>query len=251
MSKFSDFTDAVLVAFKHSNRQDETIAKKQEILSEIYRFHNYEPTSILFVGFSPAILSQTSRKIFVTDISKDALEFLDGQGVKYTHILTEDLHNYRKNFDVVVALDEFFTFSDADQHQQSQISLFCGLAKEILISTLKDYKNLDFKEREFSNPALIRSPKSNIVFCEFHDWSVKDRASWKSWVYEISNPVSAMNTYGPFDRRTVYFKQLAKFSKDAGADDFLVHRNLMYKSPIRKNYEHVISVRFYDDNQYQ
>jgi hypothetical protein len=44
----------------------------------------------------------------------------------------------------------------------------------------------------------------------------------------------------------MYFKQLAKFSMDAGASDFIVHKNLMYKSVIRKNYEHVISIRFED-----
>jgi hypothetical protein len=45
-------------------------------------------------------------------------------------------------------------------------------------------------------------------------------------------------------RKTMYFKQMAKFCMDTGATDFLVHKNLMYKSLIKKNYEHVISVRF-------
>ena len=54
-----------------------------------------------------------------------------------------------------------------------------------------------------------------------------------------------MLTYnGPYLRRALYFKQLAKFSHDAGAVGFNVHKNLMYKSLIKKNYEHVISIRF-------
>lgn len=248
MTNFSNFTDAILSAFKSSGRRDEIVAKKHEILREIYRFHNFEPSNVLFVGFSPAILAEKNSKIYVTEISDSSRDFLDEAKVKYEYIATEQLSNYRKKFDVVVALDEFFTFGDSDQFQQQQIALFCGLTKEIMISTLKDYKNLDFKEREFSHPALIRSTTENSLFCEFHDWSLKDRANWKSWIYEITNPTNAMTAYGPFQRRTMYFKQLAKFSKDAGADDFLVHRNLMYKGITRKNYEHVISVRFDEYN---
>lgn len=84
------------------------------------------------------------------------------------------------------------------------------------------------------------------MFFEFHDWNFKDRSAWKSWMFEITNPETTVVEYGPYDRRTMYFKQLAKFSKDAGAQDFLVHKNLMYKSMVRKNYEHVISIRFDD-----
>jgi len=63
-------------------------------------------------------------------------------------------------------------------------------------------------------------------------------------VYEIAHPDSQFASYGPFDRRTMYFKQLAKFSMDAGATYFQVHKNLMYKSLNKKNYEHVISITF-------
>jgi len=62
-------------------------------------------------------------------------------------------------------------------------------------------------------------------------------------VYEI-NAANALTTYGVFQRRTMFFKQLAKFSMDAGAVNFLVHKNLMYKSLIKKNYEHVVSIQF-------
>jgi len=42
----------------------------------------------------------------------------------------------------------------------------------------------------------------------------------------------------------MYFKQLAKFSLDNGASNFIVHKNLMYKGLVKKNYEHVISITF-------
>ena len=61
-------------------------------------------------------------------------------------------------------------------------------------------------------------------------------------VYELYGNKSVVS--GPFDRRSMFFKQMAKFSIDAGAKEFYVHKNLMYKSLIRKNYEHVISISF-------
>jgi hypothetical protein len=164
--------------------------------------------------------------------------------VEFEYIEFDQLAKYRKTFDSVVAFDEFFTFGSTDTEQQDNIQTICEVAEQIVISTVRDYKNQDFKEKEFSVPALIRNSGDNAIYMEFHDWSVKDRAAWTTSVYEIANPANVMNSYGPFDRRTMYFKQLAKFSMDAGATHFQVHKNLMYKSLIKKNYEHVISIIF-------
>ena len=154
------------------------------------------------------------------------------------------LYNYGKNFDAVVAMEEYFTFADSDIDQQNKIAKICNLATAFVISTVRDYKNQDFKEREFSQPALVRNGSETRSFVESHDWDLKDRTHWITRVYEISEPNSNMVSYGPFERRTMFFKQLAKFSMDAGAVNFLVHKNLMYKSLIKKNYEHVISIQF-------
>jgi hypothetical protein len=248
MTNFDQYTDATLSALKLISKPQEAIAKKNEILQEIYSFHNLTPTSVLFVGFSPAILACQSKQISVTEISEKARDYLKEKGIKFNYISYTDLGEYTKKFDAVVAFDEYFTFADSDQQQQNQISLFCNLAREFVISTLKDYKNQDFKDREFSHPALIRSGSDLVSFLEIHDWDFKDRANWKTWVHEIHDPADSMTSWGSFSRRTMYFKQLAKFSMDAGASDYLVHRNLMYKSLIKKNYEHVISIRF--DNGY-
>ena len=77
---------------------------------------------------------------------------------------------------------------------------------------------------------------------EFHDHDLQDRNSWKTDVYEIQN--KTLNVFGPYARKAMFFKQLAKFSTDAGAIGFTIHKNLMYKSLIKKNYEHIISIRF-------
>ena len=116
------------------------------------------------------------------------------------------------------------------------------MAKNFVISTVRDYKNQDFKDRDFSIPIAVRNSGDQKIFVESHDWDLADRTRWNTMVYEIMG--SSLKTYGIFDRRTMFFKQLAKFSIDAGAVNFMVHKNLMYKSLIKKNYEHVVSIQF-------
>jgi hypothetical protein len=239
---FSNYTDAVLSALTFNPRQEDVVARKQEILDGVYRTENLEPTTVLFVGFNPAILSCQAHTIAVTEISDVAQEFLKSRGVKFTYIDPANLTKHHKQFQCVIAMEEYFTFAKSDQEQQDKIAKICDLATAFVVSTLRDYKNQDYKDREFSQPANVRNGKHARIFLENHDWDMQDRTRWNTMVYEIEG--ASLKTYGIFDRRTMYFKQLAKFSMDAGAVNFLVHKNLMYKSLIKKNYEHVVSIQF-------
>jgi hypothetical protein len=241
---FADYTDAVLAALTFNPRFDDVVARKQEILDGVYRIENLEPTSVLFVGFNPAIISCRAKTIAVTEISDRAQTFLKSQGITFSYIDSKDLSKYTKAFQCVVAMDEYFTFAHSDQEQQDKIANICSLASTFVISTVRDYKNMDFKDRDFSQPVMVRNGADHKLFVENHDWELKDRTLWNSMVYEIDQPSNALTTYGIFQRRTMFFKQLAKFSMDAGAVNFLVHKNLMYKSLIKKNYEHVVSIQF-------
>ena len=239
---FADYTDAVLSALIFNPRFDDVVARKQEILDGVYRTENLEPTTILFVGFNPAILSCRAKTVAVTEISDQAQAFLKSKNVKFTYIDSADLPKHQKQFQCVIAMDEYFTFADSDQAQQEKIAKICNLATAFVVSTIRDYKNQDYKDREFSQPVSVRNGKDTRIFLENHDWDSKDRTLWDTMIYEIEG--SGLKTYGIFDRRTMFFKQLAKFSMDAGAVNFLVHKNLMYKSLIKKNYEHVVSIQF-------
>jgi protein-tyrosine-phosphatase len=240
---FANYTDAVLSALTFNPKFNDVIARKQEILNGVYRTENLQPQSVLFIGFNPAILSTKAKTVAVTEITDRAQQFLTEQGVKFMYIAPEELSAYKKSFDCVIAMDEYFTFAESDQEQQDKIAQICNLATAFVISTVRDYKNQDYKDREFSAPTLVRSSGDYKTFLELHDWDLTDRTRWNTMVYEISKD-SSLTTYGLFERRTMFFKQLAKFSMDAGAVNFLVHKNLMYKSLIKKNYEHVISIQF-------
>jgi len=244
MTRFDSYTDSIFSAFNFNAHKQDVVNKKHEIIAGVYEFYNIAPTNVLFVGFNPAILALKSKNITVTEISQSARDFLIASGVKFEYVEYQDLAVRRKEFDAVIALDEYFTFAQDDKMQQDQIGLLCSLAREFVISTLKDYKNQDYKDREYSQPVLSRNGNSKRTYLESHDWDLRDRSSWKTTVYEIDQTTNNLMSYGPFDRRTMYFKQLAKFSLDSGANNFMVHKNLMYKSLVKKNYEHVISITF-------
>lgn len=244
MSVFTTVGDANLLAFKNSSRQLELISKKQDILDSIATFHNLTPTSILFVGFSSFLFCQFAKEITVTDLSDEARAYLTEQNVKFKYIAEKDLAKHDKKFQVVVAVDEYFTYADTDQEQRDKVVNICNLASEYVITTLRDYKNQDYKDREFSQPSLVHSGEDTTIFLESHLWDFKERAHWNSIIYAISRAFNSLKTFGSFNRRTMYFKQLANFSSVAGATDFLVHKNLMYKGLVKKNYEHVITIKF-------
>ena len=239
---FENYTDSLLRAFVSHNRPQEVLKRKKEIIDEIAVFHNYSPTSVLYVGFNPLLVIDPAKELFVTEISSTAVEYLKNAGIKFTFIESSKLYSSNKKFDSVIALDEYFTFAKSDIEQKAKVTNICNLAQEYVITTCKDYKNQDFKDKEFSIPALIKNSSSDNIYLEYHNQDLQDRNSWHTTVFQISNNVFEHN--GPFARRALYFKQLAKFSNDAGAIGFNVHKNLMYKSLIKKNYEHVISIRF-------
>ena len=238
---FESYTDCILQAFLKHPKPTDVLRKKQEILDGVAEFYNFSAGSVLYVGFNPAIILDTSKNISVTQISKMSRDFLDSKGIKYNYINAAEYGNYYKAFDVVIALDEYFTFAADDVQQQNLVRELSNLTREYLITTCKDYKNQEFKDREFSNPALIRG-SDNQIYLEFHNYSTSDRNNWQTEVYQIAK--GNLITSGPYHRRAMFFKQLAKFSSNAGASGFTVHKNLMYKSLIKKNYEHVITIQF-------
>jgi len=239
---FESYTECLLQAFVLHNKPNEVLKRKKEIIDEVATFHNYSPTSVLYFGFNPVILVDQTQEIYVTEISEESKNYLKSVGIKFSYIPKEKLFASKQKFDSVVALDEYFTFAANDNDQRDKVTKLCQLASEYIITTCKDYKNQEFKDREFSTPALIKNNNSDNIYLEYHNYELQDRNSWQSSVYQISNNV--LTASEPYSRRALFFKQLAKFSHDAGAVGFNVHKNLMYKSLIKKNYEHVISIRF-------
>ena len=239
---FAGYTETSVNAFEFNPKSQEVIERKKEILTSIARHHGDTPTSVLFYGFSPLMLGAGYKQLAITCITPQIKKFLDDRGVKYTYVAEENLGQYKKQFDWVIASDEYFTFASSEDDQLARIQTVSNLAKSLVVTTLRDYKNQDFRDREFSQPLAVHDHDNTKLYLEYHNYDYHDKNAWTTTVYEMQG--TDTKTYGPFARRSMFFKQLAKFSIDAGAKNFYVHKNLMYKSLIKKNYEHVISISF-------
>lgn len=238
MTQFSKYSDVIFDAFCLHTKRKEIIDRKHEIIDKIIEYYNSGVDSVLFVGFNPAVLSFRAKEIYVSEVSERVVEWIKAQGV--------DVKVYNaeapRKFDYVVAFDEYLTFASTEEAQRTAIEQLCNLSNSAVITTVKDYKNQDFKDREYSQPAIIKANNQVTAFTEIHDWDMRDKNAWQTGLYQLSG-IDA-DCKGIYHRRTLFFKQLAKFSADAGSTNFLVHKNLMYKSLIKKNYEHVISIHF-------
>jgi len=239
---FIDYSQIGFDAFLASSKQAEIIKRKREIIDAVNGHYKTRCKSILFVGFNPAVLSYSSTAITVTQVSDSALDFLRQHDSKIRYLDWDQALATEDQFDCVVAFDEFLTFAETEIEQQACLAKLCSLSKDLVITTLRDYKNQSFKDREFSIPSVVKGAQSDSIYLEYHDYDIQDRNAWTRSVYEIQG--SSMRSFLDFRCRQMFFKQCAKFSIDAGASDFLIHKNIMYKSLIKKNYEHVISMRF-------
>jgi len=237
--EFTGISPAILAAFNAYQRKEDLIERKYQLLKSVLNANNNDGGSILFLGFDPWVMADWKpRQIFVGMITDTVAQYLDDNNVLYTRLYDDEIHNTIP-FDVVVAADEMLTY--ADNNQRDLVDLLSELANELFVTTLRDYKNQPPQSRDFSTPTVIKNDENFSVFMEYHHYEYKVKSHWTSYIYENG---SQINTYGGFKRQPMFFKQLAKFAYDAGAVDFTIHRDLMFKSLLKKNYEHLISVSF-------
>jgi hypothetical protein len=213
--------------------------KKQNILDEILNYYELTTNNVLFVGFNPWMLTMGSTPFKATQISQQVQDYLTACGCVYSLV---DLDNLTpKSIEIAVACDEYFTFAESDDDQKYLVQQLSAATNEIIITTLRDYKNQDFKDKECSQPILISGEFDDRIYLEHYQYDVSDKNAYTGTIYAV---ITEMQCYGPFARRNMYFKQLAKFSLDNAAENFYVHKNIMYKSTIKKNYEHIITIKF-------
>jgi hypothetical protein len=238
--KFSNLSAVVLAAFLSYQRKDDLIRKKYGLLQSIITDSKVNSTSILFLGFDPWILGDWKHyTVNIGMITDEVAEYLDNAGVVYNRIHDHDLNNTVPS-DIVVAVDEFLTYAQND-NQRDLVNLISELTNSLFITTVRDYKNLALHARDFSPPTVIKNDTGFSTFLEFHNYEYKVKNKWESYIYQNGTNI---NIHGPFHRQPLFFKQLAKFAYDAGATDFMVHRDLMFKSLLKKSYEHIISVKY-------
>lgn len=147
-----------------------------------------------------------------------------------------------QKFDLVLALDQTLTFFNTEEEQKQFISVLSKLTKGKLVTSLVDYKNQTSQSRMADLPLTLSIKDKQNMFINHRSWDPTDRQRFiNNWLWiEEDKLVGTSKT----TRRTMYFKQLAKFTSDNGGKNFTIHKNLFYKPLLSKAFEHVISINY-------
>jgi len=238
-SSFVKYSRILFESFEHNSRSHDIAVKKHQIFDELINNQPNSVQSVLFVGFNPAILLANNFTLYQTQVDDDVVSWLRGQGLDITVV---DLDTTDLKFDSIWAMDEFFTFADTTTEQQLMITQIGAISSGSVFTSLRDYKNQHARDRDFSDPCEIFHETKSKIYFEQYKYNKDDQNCFQSTNYVISDDESVQ--IGPFVRRNMFFKQLAKFGFDSGVKHFSVHKNLMHKNLIKKNYEHIIILEF-------
>jgi hypothetical protein len=145
-------------------------------------------------------------------------------------------------YDIVLGLDQTMTYFNTEDEQREFINQIAKVTKGKFITSLVDYKNQTSQSRMADLPLTININGKQNLFMNHRTWNPVDRQNYENnWLHiEEDKLIGSSKT----KRRTMFFKQLAKFSSDAGSTGFTIHKNLFYKPLINKTFEHVISIDY-------
>lgn len=236
---FREYNNILFGGFRDNVKSAEIINKKASILKEVLDYYKVSDDNILFVGFNPYIFALGGKTFKIAEVADEVLDYLTANGCSFEHVEITNL--LPKSVEVVIAADEYFTFAESADEQRNLVNQLAHITSGIAVTTLRDYKNQEYKDREFSLPLVVNTKNTSTIYLEHYKYDMCDKSAIYNTVHAISDEYVK---HGPFARRNMFFKQMAKFCIDAGATNFLVHKNLMYKSVIKRNCEHVISIKF-------
>lgn len=147
-----------------------------------------------------------------------------------------------QSFDWVVAPNEWITYADSEEQQKQMLSMISKITRKGFFTTIKDYKNMYANQRYFEEPFVLRSNSGDAIIIRKREWDTVDKQAWEQQNYIIHG--DKLVICPKHNRRTMYFKQLAKFTSDLGATSFSVEKQNMYKPIFSKTFEYVICIKF-------
>jgi len=221
-----------------NEKWDETVFTKADIIDKLIKSIDPAAKTVLFPSFNP-IISFLENYYDITVVCDDEL-FSTFSLTRTKNV--ERIADLNTSYDIVVALDEYFTYSNDEQSQRDLLDSVVKVTSGWLITTLQDYKNFaPHKKNQID--AIAISSSNNYIMLESCVADKTDKQLWYHYRFCIKNH-SDLTTIGPVTRRTMYFKQLAKYSSDAGSKQYVIQKNLLYKGFFSKHFEHIITVKF-------
>jgi|TARA_R110000782_G_scaffold207966_1_gene296463 hypothetical protein len=205
------------------------IIKVNSFLDNFNLTHSIENSTYLVIG----------KNLIAYGLEQQGYNTTVVNGLSSTTSLN-DVVGSGKTFDYVIAADEYFTKFATEAEQILAIHELSKLTKIALYTTLKDYRNMNASQRFFQEPFEVKTPSGDAIIIRKRDWNKTDKQQWTNREWIIQN--DELSVCPPLECRTMYFKQLAKFSSDAGAKNFQVEKKQMYKPLFSKSFEYIICI---------
>ena len=161
----------------------------------------------------------------------------------FTHANISYLDKPTDKYDIVLAIDQVTTFSNSNENQKIFVEYLCSFAEKMFITTLADYKNMNKTQKNFEEPFYIKYNREERTIISQRKWDNTDRQQWKHHYYVIDQHNNMLN-FGPYIRRTMYFKQLANFLYENKALKYEVLKEPMYKGIFSKTFQNIIMAEF-------
>ena len=214
--------------------------KANTLLSACNQNHDHK-NQLKYLVIGPSVVAHGLANLGYT------VDCIDGIEMKHTNLTNlsssvQDLIDSGVKYDYVIALDEWLCRAETEQQQIDKINIMPELATRGFYTSVKDYKNMSSRDRFFEENFELKSDAGNCIIIRKRDWNQQDRQAWTQKNYIIQN--DDLTVIEPVQCRTMYFKQLAKFSSDAGAKDFQVDKKLMYKPLFSKSFEYIVYISF-------
>jgi hypothetical protein len=204
---------------------------KVSVLVKVFDTIGIAPQTLLFASYTP--LADAMADDFEVYLTPDQHASATNAKVKIAHA--------NQKFDCVLAIDEHLTYFPNEQAQRDRLAELSKACDGWFITTLVDYKNLaPYKKNQVE---VLHDYKSDAIFLEQNSPNNSDKQAWDSYFYAITDH-KTLESIGPIPRRTMYFKQLAKYASDLGSKDYVVQKNTLYRGFGRKHWEHIITIRF-------
>lgn len=200
-----------------------SVKKSAKQLFQIFHELNHVPQNILSYGWKSSAAIALEQQGITVDYTPES----------------------GKQYDTVLALDEYFTYFSTEDSQRDEIMNVASLVSNngIMISSVRDYRNNPVHKRHLGDTSYINIKNANYVLVEINTPNAQHNQQWSQVNFVIHDGTGA-TAYEIGDRRTLYFKQLAKYCKDAGSKQFGVIKETFWKAPWKRTTEHITWTRF-------
>jgi spore germination protein GerM len=207
---------------------------KVDIVQKLFSGLYIQPKTLLFTHFNPIVLL-LEKTYTCTVIGEQALKY----AYQSSSTFVDDITQVQSPVDVTIALDEYFTYAETENEQRNLLTDIKSVTRGYLITSLQDYKNNAPHKRNHVESGVY----NDTIVVEQSQTDKNKKQNWINHIYFIENNRD-LTIVGPVNRRTMYFKQLAKYSSDLNGTDYVIQKNLLYRGFFKRNYEHIITMRF-------